>query len=333
MTESTPASQPPTVHSALPDLILLRLLCRPKDGSPKKLQDAIAPLFGGKLAASSLNSAIGQLKAEGFLVDKRGQTATDAGRARALNYLGIKKLPPRTNWGAIKAKYLVPRALGLEVGSPDAKKAEQKDDLAARLLRRAKHLPVGTGHTLKAALDALACQVLGFPDLCDWEALRATALGRLIGSEPLDADTARKVVPPAVLDLKQFTPDAVRHRVLTESFAPAVVQRPAPATAVSLDLKDFAAIALKTARACPTGRFGDYKVFINHVWERLKDDPRFAQFGFADFKAKLVEANRAELLSLVPADLNQAFSEPDLVAAATKQLNSTYHLIDTGANQ
>lgn len=326
MTESTSASLPSAVHSALPELILLRLLCAPKSVAPKKLRADLAPLFGGKLDSATVDADIRGLRAEGFIA-ARGQTATDAGRARALDYLGIKKLPPRTNWGAIKAKYLVPRALGLEVGSPDAKAAERGDALAARLLRRAKHLPVGTGHTLNAALDALACQVLGFPDLCDWKALRAAALGRLIGSEPLDADTALKVVPRAVLDLKQFTTDALRHRVLSEAFAPAVVEHPAPANHDALPLKDFAAITLQAARACPTGRFGDYKVFINHVWERLKAEPRFAPLGLSGFKEKLLEAHRAQHLALARAEQVQKEDPADVQASEIVFYTARFHTI------
>lgn len=326
MTESSSATHPPAADSALPDLILLRLLCAPKSVAPKKLRADLAPLFGGKLDSATVDADIRGLRAEGF-ISERGQTATDAGRARALDYLGIKKLPPRTNWGAIKAKYLVPRALGLEVGSPDAKAAERGDILAARLLRRAKNLPIGTGQTLNAALDALACQVLGFPDLCDWKALRAAALGRLVDSEPLDADTALKVVPRAVLDLKQFTTDALRHRVLSESYAPTTVGRHVTTTAVPLDLKDFATVALQAARACPTGRFGDYKVFINHVWERLKTDLRFASMGLSGFKEKLLEAHRARHLALARAEQVQKEDPADVQASEISFFSATFHTI------
>ncbi len=38
------------------------------------------------------------------------------------------------------------------------------------------------------------------------------------------------------------------------------------------------------ARACPTGRYGDNKVFIAHVWRMLQSDPDFAGMELDTFK-------------------------------------------------
>ncbi len=64
-------------------------------------------------------------------------------------------------------------------------------------------------------------------------------------------------------------------------YDPATPKSPAPdvpADALTLeprpvDLARFAERVKAAARACPTGRYGDNKVFIAHVWRMLQSDP------------------------------------------------------------
>ena len=87
---------------------------------------------------------------------------------------------------------------------------------------------------------------------------------------------------------------------------------------------------LAAAKACPTGRFDHTKVFIAHVWRHLQSDAAVASLGVDGFKARLVEANQKRLVSLLPADLTQAFSATDLRESATVQFHSTFHFVLTG---
>ena len=73
--------------------------------------------------AEQVAEAVAALRAAGHVTPK-GQRATDAGRARARSYLGVGKLPPGMNWSTLKAKYLVPKALGLPVTHVAAKERE-----------------------------------------------------------------------------------------------------------------------------------------------------------------------------------------------------------------
>jgi hypothetical protein len=87
---------------------------------------------------------------------------------------------------------------------------------------------------------------------------------------------------------------------------------------------------MSEARKSSTGRFGEDKVFINHVWQHLREEPRFKELGSEGFKQKLVEANQRRLLNLVAADMNQAFDANEISASRTTQGNATYNFILLG---
>src|SRR5262249_34976389 len=112
VSESALLKSPAPTVPALDDLILLPLLPEKKRNAPKKLRTDLVVFFRTAPPAEVIEQAVAALKPEGFVTPK-GQRLTDAGRARALQFLGIEKLPPRANWRVVKAKYLVPRALGL----------------------------------------------------------------------------------------------------------------------------------------------------------------------------------------------------------------------------
>jgi len=89
----------------------------------------------------------------------------------------------------------------------------------------------------------------------------------------------------------------------------------------------FAERVKAAARACPTGRYGDNKVFIAHVWRRLQADPDFAGMDLDTFKDRLAEANNARLLDLGRADLVQALDPDDVRQSELSYLNATFHFV------
>jgi hypothetical protein len=94
-----------------------------------------------------------------------------------------------------------------------------------------------------------------------------------------------------------------------------------------LDPATFAATVQATARTCPTGHWGDNKVFINHVWRQLQQEPNFPQLELAAFKGRLIEANQRGLLRLERADLVEAMNPDDVRESETPFLTATYHFI------
>ncbi|MBX9584554.1 MAG: hypothetical protein K2X87_29990 [Gemmataceae bacterium] len=341
MTDPTLAepAAPPTAPPAGPlaDLLLVRLLpVAKKPPSPARLRADLISFFRRPPSTEDVIDALAGLRTAGLLVPK-GQHLTDAGRARALAYLGVAELPPKANWGTVKAKYLVPKALGLSPAMPDdAKVLGKSEKLAALLLKRKLGLPVGTDLTLGAVFEAIACRQLGFPDHARLKDLIPTLLGRAIGgSEPIGEKDAQKVVPRVLLDARQGGANGLRAVALSgwadgESVADRLPESEPADAAEPFDLEAFAETVKSAARTCPTGRFGDNKVFISHVWQQLKDEPRFAPLGLAWFKQKLVEANRARLLTLSRADLVEVMDPTDVRDSEASYLGSVFHFVLIG---
>jgi hypothetical protein len=108
----------------------------------------------------------------------------------------------------------------------------------------------------------------------------------------------------------------------SEQSASRAVEGPA-----ELDLASFAACVLAAARACGSGRFGDNKVFIAHVWRALQNDPDFPAIDLASFKSRLAEANHSRFLDLSRADLVQAMNPADVEQSELHYLNATFHFV------
>jgi hypothetical protein len=84
---------------------------------------------------------------------------------------------------------------------------------------------------------------------------------------------------------------------------------------------------LAAARACPTGRFGDNKVFINHLCRYLQNEPGFPRLALEEFKRRLTEANAARLLVLSRADMAPDLPQDDVRASETSYLNAHFHFV------
>ncbi|HEY1187438.1 MAG TPA: hypothetical protein VGE74_07255 [Gemmata sp.] len=327
----TPRPAVPT-GPELADLILLRLLPAATSVSPAALQKDVAVFFHRAPDADAIVRTLAALRAEGFVTAK-GQQVTDAGRARALQFLGVEGLPPRSNWGTVKAKFLVPRALGT---TPEA--VERGDKLAATLLKRDQGLPVATGNTLNAVFEAIACQALGFPDHTELKSLVPLLLARKMGAAtPPGKKDAPRVVPRVLLGAPVGGTNGLR-AVALRGWADGPPSRPQPeakqpeppqprAEPEPFDLEAFANTVKAVARTCPTKEFGAHKAFISHVWERLRADRPFAALGLDGFKAKLVEANRERLLTLSRADLVQFMDPADVRASEVRYLTATFHFV------
>lgn len=326
-----PAASPP----GLADLILLRLLPATKSVAPAAIRKDLTVFFSRSAPTpDEVAQALTGLRAEGYVTAK-GQRATDAGRARALQFLGVEQLQPRAHWGTVKAKYLVPRVLGT---TADALKDSKK--LAALLLKRNLGLPAVTGGTLKKVFEAIACQALGFTDHTELKSLVPQLLTRKMGlSAPPDERDMPNTVPRVLLKAPVSGASGLRAVALrgwadkqpTQPRLELVEPRPeapvSPPTPEPFDLEAFANTVKAAARHCPTGRFGGYKVFISHVWEQLRNDQPFQTLGLAGFKEKLVEANRERLLTLSRADLVQLMDPADVRASETTYLTATFHFI------
>ena len=93
------------------------------------------------------------------------------------------------------------------------------------------------------------------------------------------------------------------------------------------DLVTFAVEVLAAAQHTKTGRFGDDRVFISHVWRQFKREHKPEGMDLEAFKKQLVEANRERLLSLVCADLAPTLNQKDVKESETRYLTATFHFL------
>jgi hypothetical protein len=99
-----------------------------------------------------------------------------------------------------------------------------------------------------------------------------------------------------------------------------------PETA-SAGLAAFAEAALDSARKSRGGHFGEDRVFINHVWKRFRRVHPASGLDLESFKERLLEANRARLLSLARADMSPMLERKDVEASEIHYLTATFHFL------
>jgi len=133
------------------------------------------------------------------------------------------------------------------------------------------------------------------------------------------------LAPAAPLDPPSF---AAAERTTPKSKAPRAKRAAAgnPPTP-EFDLVAFAAQVLEAAQRTKTGRFGNDRVFISHVWRQYKREQRPKGMGLEAFKQRLVEANRGRYLSLACADMAPIHDQADVQESEIHYRSATFHFV------
>jgi hypothetical protein len=277
------------------------------------------------------DTALNALQTSG-LVSGRPFGLTEKGQQQALSFLGLESVPPRLNWQTLKNKYLVAHALGLPAASHDARqRLADKDGLRAMILKTTYNLPTGEAPTLGQALNAMAWRQLEIAS--DQNFTRTSVLARSLDlPASVNAKNLQEQLPASAVAARTSRPDELRLAVIRRWLDGGAESRlsnaDTPAHApMNFDLTGFAEAVQEAARSNPTGRFGQNKVFIAHVWQTLQHQNAFAGMEEAEFKRRLTEANHAGLLSLSRADLVEAMDPDDVRASETPYLNATFHFV------
>lgn len=290
----------------LSELLLIRLALA--DGNKGETSSVVRrdlwPFVEGRLTKPELTSALEEknraLIESGFAirVGKARLALTEAGVSKALGFMELPDLPKGMRWEQVKSKILTAKALGL---SPTSAKVQahvsKSDGLRACILKQEYKLPTGDLPTPAQVLDLLAGKAVKARKSGSSE-MRQALLQRWVGE---------RMVPAPV----------------------AAGQEGKPTIAEVRPEADFAETVLAAARSSDTGWFGDNKVFISHVWRRLKQAGWAAAKEEKDFKRQLVEANRATRLRLSRADLVEAMNPVDVAESATHHIGGTFHFIRT----
>jgi hypothetical protein len=327
---TTALATPPATDTAVADLVLVRMILPSKKPvSPSVVRKDVNKLLDSELSAVEFDDLRSELASAGCLTKgKRNMLAlADAGRERALRFLGVAELPSRMNWQTVIAKYLFPNAAGLSASA--VAKLDSGEKLAAFVLKRQYGLGAGAGSTVNQVLEAVACKRLGFPDERTLDGLLCAVLSKLMGSERLTKETLIKQLPLFGTGLTAAKADAARRKVVRDWLRGASLQPQSIERADEpFDLTAFASTVRALAAKSPSqDRFHDNKLFIGALWRATQREPNFPRLSLPDFKQRLVEANSQNLLHLSRADLVQAM-DPQLVAdSETVYLNATFHFV------
>ena len=339
-------------------LLLARLLATGEKGEKRdKVRKELEPLLEHRWSGGALTERIDQtvsdLVAEGLIAVKmvgKGKKAaehlalTEEGRRRGLSLLGIESLPPKTTWPTLKKVYLPALALGL----PGPKGATQKQfggkpGFQAAVLKAGFGLQVADFPTGKLATDALIWKLLGVDSAAKFTvaALKKLLFNRELGGQStVDEKVALRRLVARTVDARRDDDAQMRLALVQRwvegrpvksghmSARPAPVPSAPPAVAATpLSLEAFARRVVEAARVCPTGRFGDDKVFIAHIWRSVHDDPAFRGMDIVAFKRRLTEANQARLLDLTRADLVEAMDPEDVRSSETLHFGASFHFV------
>jgi hypothetical protein len=328
-----------TETSRLGELALAWLQTRVEGkGARSDLSRALRPFFEHRWTSGEWNTRLDEELAtlvSGGLVrqtERKAFTLTAEGRARVHEVLGVKSLKGVT-WKQLKGTHLVALALGLPATPSTLGRLGSADGLRAVLVQQ--HLTLGTPGTrsLAQVRDALCWKQLGVETDKPFTlaAVQSLLLGRVLqASRELAPEQALWQLAARGVEAKRPDADSLRLAALRSWLASSEEAAPAPAPSTPSyvaggadNLKHFAERVLQAARSATTGRFGERKVFISHVWHTLQEP----SLDERSFKHQLLEANRLRFLTLSRADLVEAMDPKDVSASEIRDLGSTFHFI------
>ena len=288
----------------LDDLVLLRVWAGPDPvlgETRSKVADdlravAADPSQGEAMWRTTLAEAVARLTATGDLAAGGRQGArlrlTDQGRQRVRTRFHLPKAHgdhgTTRGWAWWRDHYALPLALG-------GRQAGTATELRAALLQRL-YLPELSLHPSAGGLQ-----------------------------KTVDLLLAKR------LKVSQVSLGAFRMAALRGWLAQADAPAPAPANARRDPLPEhpalFAQAVTAAAYRSPTGRFGDKKVFVAHVWRELLGSGQAAPGELDAFKRRLIRANTAGQLRLSRADLAGAHDPGDVRASEIEYLGEKFHFV------
>lgn len=311
-----------------------------KPGTRRELEAALRPFVEHRLSSAESKTHFDTLVARllgDALVTERGRGGlelTADGRAGALRFLKLEQAPRGLTWKKLKATYLLARTLELPPTKPVLALLSSADGVRATLLKKQHGMADSDTLSLAQVRDRLLWRQLGVETDRPFSlgAVQAHLLGKLLDAETKDPRKAVEQLAARSAGATRVDAEAVRLAVLrqwalpdSETAAPAE----APDTPTEQDggaegsVASFAERVLAVARTLPTGRFGQNKVFISHVWKALQPE-----WGSREaFDVALLEANRTRRLSLTRADLVSAMDPRDVAESEVRSYGASFHFV------
>lgn len=329
--------------SRLGELALTWLLTREEGkGARSDLSRALKPFAEHRWSASEwtlrLDETLAALEAAGLARRKarNGLELTSQGRAQALAWLGVKRLPDGTSWKKLKTTHLLARVLELPPSNGNLARLGTADGMRAVLVQKQLGGETPGAKSLTQVRDALCWKQLGVDTDRPFTlaAVQAVLLARALqASREAEPTQAMRQLAAKSVGAKRSDADSLRLAALRSWLVPSsepITVPPAPSTSLPPapareELRTFAERVQQAARSSASGHFGEDKIFISHVWRLLRGQVQ--GLDEQTFKSRLVEANRARFLSLSRADLVEAMNPADVADSETRYLGATFHFI------
>ncbi|QRN97424.1 hypothetical protein JRI60_52270 [Archangium violaceum] len=344
--------------SRLGELALAWLSTRAEGkGARSDLSRALKPFTEHRWSASEWNTRLDEtlaaLEAGGLArrTARNGLELTSQGRTHALAWLGVKRLEG-TSWKKLKNTHLLARVLELPPSSGNLARLGTADGMRAVLVQKHLGNEAPGSRSLTQVRDALCWKQLGIETDKPFTlaAVQAVLLARALqASREAEPTQAMRQLAAKSVGARRSDADSLRLAAMRSWLVPSsepVTQAPtAPSTSPARrnelaappepplfdsepkqeDLRGFAERVREAAKASTSGRFGEDKIFISHVWRSLRD--QLQGLDEKSFKDRLIAANRERFLSLSRADLVEAMDPADVADSETRYLGATFHFI------
>ncbi len=225
----------------------------------------------------------------------------------------------KRSWKQLAERVFPALGLGLSADDKTLSRLTGRDEWTAAIAGRALGLwATGPSPSLSTLCDAYAWRCLdlpGRPKRCPPE-VRSLFFQRELQSDPGPPNRLLRLF--ATRELEAARPEL---RVLRDALVRNWL------LGKTLGAVTFTEDVRRAARSTHHGVFGHRKVFISAVWDELRRAGRWSTLTIADFKSRLLAAQRAGGLELARADLVAAM-DPRLVAdSETLTDGASFHFI------
>lgn len=311
-----------------------------KSGSRKDLEAALRPFVEHRLSNAEskarFDTLVERLTSDALITERKrgGFELTADGRAGAVRFLHLEQAPRALTWKKLKATYLLALTLDLPPTKNVVTRLSSADGVRATLLKRQHGMADADNLSLAQVRDRLLWRQLGVETDRPFSlsAVQAHLLGEMLDAEVKDPRKGVEQLVARAAGATRGDAEAVRQSVLRQWALPET-EPPAPAEPPATpqeqgngsddSVASFAEHVLSVARTLPTGRFGNNKVFISHVWKALQPE-----WGSREaFDVALLEANRTRHLSLTRADLVSAMDPRDVAESEVRSYGATFHFV------
>ncbi|WP_437950752.1 hypothetical protein WME98_08010 [Sorangium sp. So ce296] len=319
-------------------LVLVWLVVPRKKPSHRSLASMLSPFVRGTGAApeSVARQCLARLKTRRDIEGDTSWMLTPGGRQKALAALGIPSLPKRASWKWVHS-LLVARGHGIDVTPAALRRVATAEGLAAVVLEKHYQLQdAGRSElTLAQVGNAVAWRELNVESTAPFtlKAVLTYILRKTVdvSETPKDSKAALRTLASSVMNVNRGDAPiraALVRRWMTEGDTEAVMPTAAPVVeAPPMTLQSFSQRALAAARSSTTGRWGDQKVFVSHVWNEYQRRDGGSTGDLDAFKQMLVRANQAGFLSLSRADLVEEMDPADVQRSEIASLGATFHFV------